>query len=76
MNGILVKRLDALKKAGVIAGYQRGGGDNYGNGKEPLPWLIFPANGGSATSYYNSFDLGEAIHMLEQFGPLQLTGFR
>jgi hypothetical protein len=76
MNGVLVQRLDALKEAGTIAGYQRGGGPNYGLSRAPLPWLIFPVDGSGATTYYNSVDLGEAINVLQTFGPTVLTGRR
>ncbi len=73
MNGVLVQRLDDLKDAGIIAGWQRGGGPNYGLSAAPLPWLIFPAAEGPARAFYDAFALGEAIAVLEEFGPMQLA---
>lgn len=72
MTPELISRLDNLKDAKIIAGYQRGGGHNHGRGKAPLPWLIFPASYGPASSYYNQHDLSVAVAALERFGPLEL----
>jgi hypothetical protein len=42
----------------------------------PLPWLIFPAHEGPATTYYSANELEAAVASLEQFGPMQLSGRR
>jgi hypothetical protein len=76
MTSALIERLDALKAAGTIAGWQRGGGPNYGLSRMPLPWLIFPAHEGPATTYYSANELEAAVASLEQFGPMQLSGRR
>jgi hypothetical protein len=72
----LRQRLAALKANGTIAGWQEGGGPNAGLSPAPLPALVFPSNGGGASTYYNAADLAVAVTTLEKFGPLQLTGRR
>lgn len=76
MTTDIAQDLDRLKRDRVIAGWQRGGGPNYGLSAAPLPWLIFPANEGPATTYYNQRDLRAAVSALQQFGPMQLSGRR
>jgi hypothetical protein len=67
-------RLDALTAKGTIAGWKPGGGPNYGLNPAPLPTLIFPANGGGASTYYNDLDLGVAVQALETFGAIHHVG--
>lgn len=66
----LADRLDALKAAGVIAGWQDAGGPNYGLSKDPLPALIFPVSGGPASSHFSPVSLRAEIVALETFGPI------
>jgi hypothetical protein len=76
MTRSLIDRLDALKAEGVIAGWQAGGGSNYGLSLAPLPWLIFPLNERPATSYYRAEELERDVTALERFGPIHLSGRR
>lgn len=69
----LADRLDALKASGAIAGWQNGGGTNFGLGRAPLPLLIFPLNFGPAVSYYSTAALETAVKALETFGDLVLV---
>ena len=64
------RRLDLLKSAGVIAGWQDSGGPNYGRGSRPLPALIFPAAGTGARTFYDENELGLHVSVLERFGPI------
>ena len=73
MTGVptaLARRLDALKRDGIIAGWQDAGGPNYGLSSRPLPALIFPAAETGASTFYDETDLRIAIDVLEKFGPL------
>lgn len=74
MNEHWAARLNLLKSKGVIAGWQQGGGPNFGRSKDPLPALIFPRSGGPASTYYNDHELGIAVRVLETFGPTQYPG--
>lgn len=70
-------RLQALKDAGAIAGWQdRGATQNQGLSKSPLPALIFPIHEGGASTFYDKAALETAIASLEQFGPMQLVATR
>lgn len=71
----MLDRLNALKKRGVIAAYEAPH-PNRGLSGGMLPWVIMPATCGPATTYYNDYDLNEAVTVLEMFGPAQLTGRR
>ena len=67
----LAARLDALKAAGTIAGWQDANGPNYGLSRDPLPAKIFPASFGPAFSYYDEAELRTAVQALELFGPIE-----
>lgn len=66
----IARRLDLLKSAGVIAGWQDSGGPNYGLSKRPLPALVFPAAGTGAKTFYDENELGLHVSVLEHFGPI------
>ncbi len=63
----LTQRLDALKDAGVIAGYEAPH-RNQGRLGAMLPWVVMPAIPGPAATYYNDRDLDVAIRHMEVFG--------
>jgi hypothetical protein len=72
MTTELAARLDELKRKQIIAGWQAGGGPNYGLSKEPLKAKIFPSDGGPASSYASDAELATAVAVLEEFGALAL----
>lgn len=69
----LAARLDLLKAIGVIAGWQRGGGPNYGLGRDPLPAKVFPVGNDHANTYYSEDALETDVTIMEHFGTFVRT---
>lgn len=65
------ERLEALKTAGVISGWQAPQ-PNRGLAGGRLPWVIMPMCIKPATTYYTEASLHQAITVLEQMGPMLL----